>query len=186
MKAVDAIPSIMYSAAMNININDQFGHLTVISEVYRRKNPSGRSIPFCLVRCLCGTVKEMSAWKLTAKAEPSRSCGCLQAKASRDCKLTHGGCGSRLYAIFKGMKARCFNPNVENYPNYGGRGITVCDEWLNDFTAFRDWALNNGYADDLVIDRINPNGHYEPSNCQWLTVSENTAKRNRELRLTRL
>lgn len=67
------------------------------------------------------------------------------------------------------MKNRCTNPNADNYPFYGGRGIKVCDEWRDDFIPFRDWAISSGYADNLTLDRINNDGNYEPSNCRWET-----------------
>jgi hypothetical protein len=74
------------------------------------------------------------------------------------------------------MKQRCVNPNKQHYEHYGGRGITVCDEWREDFQTFYDWAMANGYSDDLTIDRIDNDGDYEPSNCQWITQAENTRK----------
>jgi len=70
------------------------------------------------------------------------------------------------------MKQRCGYAKRHNYQNYGGRGITVCDAWLHDFPAFRDWAMANGYADDLSIDRIDNDGNYEPGNCRWATMKE--------------
>jgi hypothetical protein len=70
------------------------------------------------------------------------------------------------------MKNRCNNPKTENYKNYGGKGVRVCQEWSEDFTIFRDWALGHGYNEDKSIDRINSNGHYEPSNCRWITMKQ--------------
>ncbi len=70
------------------------------------------------------------------------------------------------------MKARCYNLKAEKYKDYGGRGITICPEWKNDFSAFRDWALSSGYTDDLSIDRIDVDGNYEPLNCRWATAKE--------------
>lgn len=84
---------------------------------------------------------------------------------------------TRLYNILRGMKQRCGNPNVQCYKNYGGRGISVCDEWLNSFDAFSDWAYANGYEEHLQIDRIDVNGNYEPSNCRWVTPKENANNR---------
>lgn len=96
---------------------------------------------------------------------------------------THGGIldgkKKRLYRIWEAMKSRCLNPNREAYKHYGGKGVKVCLEWLN-YAVFRDWALINGYADGLTIDRINNDGNYEPFNCQWITLSENARKGNLE------
>lgn len=75
------------------------------------------------------------------------------------------------------MRARCNNPNNPKYDLYGGRGISVCEEWLHDFAQFRDWAMANGYRDDLTIDRIDCDGNYEPSNCRWATVTEQNRNR---------
>lgn len=84
----------------------------------------------------------------------------------------------RLYRIWHNMKDRCYNPKNKKYVYYGGKGITVCDEWKNDFIKFRNWALNNGYQDNLTIDRIDSNKSYYPENCQWVTLSENTIRSN--------
>lgn len=86
---------------------------------------------------------------------------------------THGKSKTRLHNIWCNIKARCLNPNNPDFKKwYGGRGITICDEWGNDFQAFYDWAMAHGYKDDLSIDRINVNGDYEPSNCRWATPKE--------------
>ena len=91
-------------------------------------------------------------------------------------RIIHGMYGTRLYRVWNGMKDRCLNPNSKDYRHYGGRGITICDEWKEP-TAFFNWALENGYREDLTIDRIDNDKGYCPNNCRWITNSEQ--QRNR-------
>lgn len=91
----------------------------------------------------------------------------------------HGKRKSRLYRIWANIKTRCYNQNDPHFSRWGGRGITVCDRWKDNFQAFYAWAIFHGYQDDLTIDRIDNDGNYEPSNCRWITVKEqNLNKRN--------
>ena len=87
-------------------------------------------------------------------------------------RFTHGLIKTRLYRIWSNMKTRCFNPNATRFEGWGGKGITICPEWKDDFLAFYDWSQSNGYSDELTLDRINPDGNYEPSNCRWVTYTE--------------
>jgi hypothetical protein len=92
------------------------------------------------------------------------------------------GRGSRLYRIYSHMKERCYSPNTKCYRNYGGRGIAICEEWKNDYLEFKNWALTNGYREDLTIDRIDNDGDYCPQNCRWAdTFLQASNKRNNHL-----
>ena len=87
-------------------------------------------------------------------------------------RLTHGDTGTRLYRIWKSMKCRCLNSNHPTYKYYGARGVKICDDWLDDYAAFKNWAMSNGYDAALELDRIDVNGNYEPANCRWITHHE--------------
>jgi hypothetical protein len=147
-----------------------FDRLTVLG----RNGSNKRGTALWLCRCSCG--RETTVNTVDLRSGNTRSCGCLQAEA-RD-QTTHGGVGTRLYSIWCGIKARCENPNSAIYKYYGGKGVTLCAEW-QDFSRFREWAMSNGYADDLQIDREKSHLGYEPGNCEWVTKSENIARRNR-------
>lgn len=96
----------------------------------------------------------------------------------------HGGRETRLYTIWIGMRERCYTPSARNYSRYGGKGVTVCAEWLTEFAAFRDWALANGYQSELSIDRIDPTGNYEPENCRWATAKEQQRNKTNNRHIT--
>lgn len=119
---------------------------------------------FC--QCDCGNSKWLRSDQVLS--EETKSCGCYILES----RITHGKSNHRLFTIWRGMRNRCNNANSTDYVRYGGRGITICDEWVSDFQTFYDWAMKNGYRDDLSIDRKNGNGNYEPSNCRWATALE--------------
>lgn len=153
----------------------RFGRLTVLEFVPNGKN--GNSYWKC--RCDCGNEPIINGGLL--KLGHTKSCGCLnrEEKTKRIIKqsTTHNSSRTRLYNIWKKMKQRCYNSNHTYYRDYGGRGILMCDEWKNDFVAFRDWAMENGYADELTIDRIDNNKGYSSDNCRW--VDKKSQQRNK-------
>ena len=120
-------------------------------------------------KCSCGNyfIAKVNA----VKNGHRKSCGC-----ARDGRPTHRLSKHPLYRKWSGMITRCENSNEHTWNRYGGRGISVCDEWRNDFMSFYSWAISNGWEEGLTIDRIDNDGNYEPLNCQWITMSENTIK----------
>lgn len=129
-----------------------------------------------LCRCDCGTEREVLG--LSLRNGTSLSCGCIQKETAHSLG-THYMTKTRLYKIWENIHSRCLNPKNDSFYKYGARGVSLCEEWKNSFESFRDWALSNGYRDDLTIDRIDNDGNYEPSNCRWVdckTQSRNTRR----------
>ena len=152
----------------------KFNKLTVVNRAESRRQPSGKLVTYWNCKCECGNTTQVRGCDL--KDGHIKSCGCSHIK--------HGYANrERLYETWKNMKRRCYDLKNKRYKQYGGRGIIVCDEWLNDYMNFRNWAMENGYNDTLTIDRINVNGNYEPRNCRWATMIEqqNNVTRNRIL-----
>lgn len=154
----------------------RFGRLLVIGRDMSRTE-HGKAYWLC--KCDCGKTTSVQSSKL--RSGHTKSCGCLGLEHATEAKIKHGETKTRLYRCWHSMKERCSLPSQVSYKYYGGRGISVCNEWSGSggYIAFKEWAMANGYRDDLTIDRIDPDGDYDPSNCRWITLSENIRRKRR-------
>lgn len=155
----------------------RFGRFMVLAEVGSDKHR--QRIWLCI--CDCGSHFTRTGSNILATTRRSSSdtaCFDCMEKEIGDRTQTHGDCRGKktvLYQRWRGMRSRCENPRVKIFKWYGGKGVKVCQDWLS-FEAFKAWALANGFSPKLVIDRINSNGDYEPSNCEWVTQQENVRR----------
>lgn len=158
------------------------GRLTVLGRAPDVVQPSGSKKTMWRCVCECGSVKDI--WSHALVSGQTRSCGCLQREVLIERNTTHGYSKTRLDRIYRGMKTRCYNASFPEYNSYGGRGITICDEWLNNPKSFYEWALQNGYRDDLSIDRIDVDANYSPANCRWVDVKTQNNNKSNNIHLT--
>ena len=159
----------------------RFGRLVVLKQEETLK----LGVTRWLCKCDCGEQTVTTTRAL--RSGLCRSCGCLHREAAREQGLkstTHGLTGTRLYRIWANMKTRCYNKRNRNYARWGARGITVCDEWRDNFQAFYDWAMANGYDDSLTIDRIDNDKGYCPENCRWATGIEQASNTRKARHIT--
>lgn len=147
----------------------KYGRLTVIKHI--GKDKYNNAIWEC--KCSCGNI--INTRGSTLRNGKIKSCGCLHKEMTKQLaknNITHNMSNTRLYRTWQSMKSRCYYKQNNRYKYYGANGVKVCDKWLNDFQTFHDWAIKNGYNDNLTIDRMDVNGNYEPNNCRWVTNEE--------------
>lgn len=156
-------------------IGEKYGRLAVLEKLSERRNKS--VVWRC--QCDCGNVVDVTTGEL--RSGRHLSCGCYQRERASQAATIHGESRTRLYRIWCAMIKRCENENAEGYENYGGRGISVCEEWRRDYISFRDWAMSHGYSTELTLDRCDVNENYCPENCKWATRFEqmNNTRRTR-------
>lgn len=165
-------------------IGQQFGYLTIL-EVTQLGQHGGKRQKKVSALCVCGTIKEYYLGNLQSKNHTT-SCGCHKLNTAGDAVRTHGLSGrNHLYGIWCAIKRRCYNENAEDYPAYGGKGVAMCDLWKNDYKAFYDWAMSNGWKKGLQVDKDAkakalgvPALLYSPDMCTVLTCRTNQNSRS--------
>jgi hypothetical protein len=161
-----------------VKLGQNFGRLLVISDELHHTDRGVK----VLCKCACGTEKLINILSLCNG--DSNSCGCIRSEVSSKKARRHGCVGRSGYNLWHAMKSRCYNESNAGYENYGGRGIRICEEWLNSCAAFCDWVDENGYQPGLEIDREDNDGDYSPENCHFVTKIVNARNRRGNTSIT--
>lgn len=151
-------------------IGERYGMLEIVDEAPSRVS-AGQTKRYAVVLCDCGTEKEVRYTHL--KQGRTFTCGC-----AKPGKRINGQSKTRLYDIWCCMKQRCYYPRSKAYPQYGAKGVVICEQWRTNFYNFYLWSMSNGYLDDLTIDRVNNAKIYSPETCEWVTLQENIRRRD--------
>lgn len=186
VKRLDIFVNLIYNINGDVKMGafvdltgQRFGRLVVVKQMPERKN--GRVLWEC--KCDCGNTTYVASYSL--KSGHAKSCGCLHLEKNKTNRITHGFSKTeRLYNVWKSMRQRCNCETNQDYKHYGGRGIEVCEEWQESYLTFRNWAMSNGYENNLSIDRIDVDGDYCPENCRWVTQYEQTRNCSRNHYIT--
>lgn len=158
-------------------ISLRFGKLKAIKECNSKYiGVSKRKTRYFICKCDCGKLKEISLSHLLS--DKIKSCGC--SKINEHFK-THGLSNHSLHIVWMSMKQRCYNKNHKRYKDWGGRGISIDDNWINDFINFFNWSIKSGYKKGLQIDRINNDGNYTPDNCRYVTAKVNSNNKRKRI-----
>lgn len=160
--------------------NKKYGRLT-ITDVIHGASIGKQPRKFAKCSCDCGSEKIIKLSDVLNGV--TISCGCFRNEMTGMRSTRHGSSKTRIYQIFHGMHSRCYNPNSPHYSHYGGRGITVCDEW-SDYDSFKKWTESSGYSDELSLDRMDNNHNYCPENCKWSTQTEQMQHTSRTKNIT--
>lgn len=158
-------------------VGERYGKLIVVSlidDVASAKVPTR-----WLCKCDCGNEVVVRGYNL--RSGGTKSCGCAQREIAAARCRTHGDAGSRLYIIWQHMKWRCEKETDLAFKYYGGRGVSICEDWRS-YEKFKDWANSSGYQETLTLDRIDVNGNYEPDNCRWITLREQQRNKRNNVR----
>jgi hypothetical protein len=171
----------MQSKINEIKKGLKFNSLTLTGNHSFVDSKSGRRM-VVEAECDCGVIKNYPYRFLTSGN--TKSCGCVRKRKLLESKITHHLSKHPLYSVYQDMKRRCYDENCKSYKNYGGRGITICDEWLNNVKSFCDWGIKNGYEKGLEIDREENEGNYSPENCRFITRAVGNTNTRRVIKVT--